>query len=568
MCEPLEARRLLTVASISSGPAGSHVGEGGTYTVSAGAAAPTDDDPRPDSLTIVYTGTATPGEDFEIVSGGSMGSIDLTWGGGGDEPPPADYVPPPGGPGGPGGGATTHGSQPFDPGGPGDPHPRTAGGSLVIRALRDNVRDGEIDPWETITFVLQPTGEYGIATDRYGNPMDTATRDIWDLTTTVGVRIHDDDTGLLDEEHGTDPDAPGGGPQGDDGEVRFVFSRDTVKGDVDEALTVHYELDGTATPGSDYGGLAGGTVTIPAGEQSVVKTVTAIDDADTDGQPEGQKLSESIVVRLLEGEGYLLPGHDQDPPTPPPEATAYIIDGTGWQYEKSYKLREGDGLTDFKPDAMGSAGNLSAYRSSGWAKTTFTALADGHDDGFGAEAKRTISYTRSQSRTFGKGISGTAGLSGLGVQLTGTVSASKSYTDSNGIADAVEIKAGGPDQPNLRYWIVGYIRTQNVMYAEPKVDADGNGYFERRYVPLGYTYEFAAEKWSLKRAWADPDNELYQSRQPSPPDPSGLTDNYVFAPTGMDDDNPDHWGLFDIPVDWDQWDEDITWDDLLERDDD
>jgi len=75
----------------------------------------------------------------------------------------------------------------------------------------------------------------------------------------------------------------------------FTFSR---TGDTAQALTVHYTVSGTATPGTDYTPLSG-IVTINPGFVSAVVPVTPIDDLAVES-------NESVIVTLALDPGYLL----------------------------------------------------------------------------------------------------------------------------------------------------------------------------------------------------------------------------------------------------------------------
>ncbi len=93
------------------------------------------------------------------------------------------------------------------------------------------------------------------------------------------------------------------------------------------ALTVAFSVEGTAASGSDYFALGtNGTVTIPAGTNAVMLTLTPIDDPTE--EPE-----ESVIVRLLERPGYQLGSA---------EAQLYIVsdDGTIQFSLESYRVSE------------------------------------------------------------------------------------------------------------------------------------------------------------------------------------------------------------------------------------
>ena len=76
------------------------------------------------------------------------------------------------------------------------------------------------------------------------------------------------------------------------GSIRFTRS-----GNATSALTVNFEVGGTATAGSDYAAL-GGSVTIPEGATDVVLAIEALDDASYEAP-------ESVVVSLAASADYV-----------------------------------------------------------------------------------------------------------------------------------------------------------------------------------------------------------------------------------------------------------------------
>ena len=89
--------------------------------------------------------------------------------------------------------------------------------------------------------------------------------------------------------HTRDAHAREGGPGGEPNTARFRVRR---TGPVEESLTVHYVLGGTATNGEDYQELSG-HLTIPAGRRSAPIVVTPIDD----NLPER---IETVLITLVE----------------------------------------------------------------------------------------------------------------------------------------------------------------------------------------------------------------------------------------------------------------------------
>ncbi|QDU51547.1 Calx-beta domain protein [Gimesia panareensis] len=78
-------------------------------------------------------------------------------------------------------------------------------------------------------------------------------------------------------------------------QLEFIFSRSDAQ--LDQPLTVDYQISGTATPGLDFQSLSG-EITFAAYEATVTLYVDVLDD--TLDEPD-----ETLVVQLLEGTGYL-----------------------------------------------------------------------------------------------------------------------------------------------------------------------------------------------------------------------------------------------------------------------
>jgi hypothetical protein len=132
------------------------------------------------------------------------------------------------------------------------------------------IDDTEVEGDETVTVSLSPDSAYTIGTPNSGT-----------------VTISDDD--VLPEvtvTATTDAAEPNV-----DGE--FTFTR---SGPVGGPLTVNYTITGTATGGSDYTALSG-TVTIPSGQASAAVPVNVIDDTDIEGD-------ETVTVTLTPDPAY------------------------------------------------------------------------------------------------------------------------------------------------------------------------------------------------------------------------------------------------------------------------
>ena len=104
----------------------------------------------------------------------------------------------------------------------------------------------------------------------------------------------------------------------------------TRSGPSNAPLTVAFSVEGTAASGSDYFALGtNGTVTIPAGTNAVLLTLTPIDDPT-------EETDESVIVRLLERSGYQL-GSSQA------QITIVSDDGTIQFLSESYRVSEDGG---------------------------------------------------------------------------------------------------------------------------------------------------------------------------------------------------------------------------------
>lgn len=118
--------------------------------------------------------------------------------------------------------------------------------------------------------------------------------------------------------HARDAHASEGGPGTEPNTARFRVRR---SGPVEDALTVYYLVNGTATNGEDYEEL-GGMVTIPAGRRSAPIVVTPIDD-------DLVERIETVVVKLVEPPTLAQVSILTDPPYivgRPGRAAAYIRD--------------------------------------------------------------------------------------------------------------------------------------------------------------------------------------------------------------------------------------------------
>jgi hypothetical protein len=102
--------------------------------------------------------------------------------------------------------------------------------------------------------------------------------------------------------------------------------------DLSQALTVHYEVSGTATPGIDYQVLVG-SVEIPAGQVSAPIVIQPIDDLI----PE---LPEDVIVSLLAGHGYDLGAARQATVNIRNQETASLIAGTNLTFFVGYTVPE------------------------------------------------------------------------------------------------------------------------------------------------------------------------------------------------------------------------------------
>jgi hypothetical protein len=140
-----------------------------------------------------------------------------------------------------------------------------AGQTSVTRTVTP-IADTTVEGNETAVVTLA-AGEYVIGTP------SSATVTIADSVPTVTVTATDANA----SEAGADPGT-------------FTFTR---TGPTTLALTVNYTAGGTATAGVDYSSI-GTSVTIQAGQLSVTRTVTPIDDATIEA-------AETVVLTLASG---------------------------------------------------------------------------------------------------------------------------------------------------------------------------------------------------------------------------------------------------------------------------
>lgn len=164
----------------------------------------------------------------------------------------------------------------------------------------------------------QPLGRIGIGTDANSNAIAFDTYDFKNDTRRYNIIP----VGSVVSVSATDHNA---GESGDAGTL--TFKRTGMDG-TSAPLTVNYTVSGTATEGSDYQSI-GETVTIPAGQSSVTKTITVLDDNNLEGK-------ERAIVRLSSAPAYTIgwPGNstvfiadDEPEPLPWVESFTYA-DGT------------------------------------------------------------------------------------------------------------------------------------------------------------------------------------------------------------------------------------------------
>ncbi len=156
------------------------------------------------------------------------------------------------------------------------------------------------DPGPTFTNEIDPeTMETNIVL------VPTPTNAFFDVFRTHIYSILDDDLGTVTVE-ATDPIARESGPK----PALLTFTR---TGALDRPLTVHFQVTGTATSGSDYVPL-GSAVTFPAGTNRVELPVVPLDNPSEDPP-------QTIIVTLLS-----VPGGQVGSP---PSATVTLIDNDG-----------------------------------------------------------------------------------------------------------------------------------------------------------------------------------------------------------------------------------------------
>jgi hypothetical protein len=172
-----------------------------------------------------------------------------------------------------------------------------AGQTTVDRTIAP-INDGSVEGNETVIVTLTDGAQYDLG-----------------ATTSATVTIADQPApvvtiGVIDgaaSEVGLDP-----------GTIRF-----TRVGDTQFALTVTYTVTGTATAGSDYSSIST-SVAIPAGQTTVDRTVTPINDGTVEG-------IETVIVTLVDGAHYDLGAATSATVTiadqPVPIVTVGTIDG-------------------------------------------------------------------------------------------------------------------------------------------------------------------------------------------------------------------------------------------------
>ena len=108
------------------------------------------------------------------------------------------------------------------------------------------------------------------------------------------------DIEVIDGEH-LSADAPevriySNRPNAAEGSTPSSFTVVRTGGPTNNPLPVSYQLAGDATNGVDYQTLSG-TITIPAGSESIELTISALADSDLEG-------AESVIIELQDGTGY------------------------------------------------------------------------------------------------------------------------------------------------------------------------------------------------------------------------------------------------------------------------
>ncbi len=151
--------------------------------------------------------------------------------------------------------------------------------SLIIRPLKDNLIEGV----EVISITLQANDSYLV-----GNPGQASVSIVDDTASgapIVSLVISDS---LAHEENNE--------------QASFEFR---LSSSIDRDLSIHYQINGSATPGSndDYQPLSG-TATLIAGSTSVTIPLTPFDDDITEGD-------ETISITLVPAEGYLVNNRQQ-----------------------------------------------------------------------------------------------------------------------------------------------------------------------------------------------------------------------------------------------------------------
>ena len=311
------------------------------------------------------------------------------------------------------------------------------------------------------------------------------------------------------------------------------------------AVSVTYTVGGSATRGDDYEAEElTGTVFFDEGDTGVTIPITVKDDADIDASTNRTYRPEDIVVTLQDGDDYDIRHH--------PAVRIEINDGTKYHYDHEYRLVGRPDHTD--GDVAGSGNGVTAYATDGWEYMEMSDLGN-----FGVAAEIQAEWFQSKSETFGFGAGGEMSLESLGFPLSLSMSASKSWTDESGKSQGKTLSKGGPGEPDKKYWITAYMRTQDMLYVSQQAEPDGTTTTSKKYVRLGYVYNVSlGEVWVLERKWSDPDLGFKSTQPRAPTQPKSY--HFTMRPTGVSPDGPNK--LFKIPGNWTG-----GWDELFEDDD-
>ncbi len=142
--------------------------------------------------------------------------------------------------------------------------------------------DGDSDV-ESVTISLIDTPDYQLRGSAFGQAAPAATVNILDSAGVISVQVQDGDAREAENDSAANP-----------GRFRVVIAG--ARGVGSAAVSVLYDVTGSATPGADFRNMTG-QVTIPSGQSSADVVLTVEDDQVVEG-------SESVTLTVVSSAGY------------------------------------------------------------------------------------------------------------------------------------------------------------------------------------------------------------------------------------------------------------------------